>query len=256
MIRGVGWKRDVFDARDWKARMLFGAPLRLPADALDLVRFVDRPNDQGDSSSCVGQAIGKAIHVRLRKLGVFDMEPSCLGIYTTARRIGLANPASKLEDEGCYPRDAMKGINLIGVSKEEAWPFDLARVNAELPFDVLQGAARFSVFSWYRIDAWGASRPSAVAQALSKGYPVVFGMELWEAFFDYREGTITGVVGKDSGGHMMLIVGYRTRFDGKMEFLLLNSWGTTWGEAGYAWLHEDLVANQRASDFNVIQVAA
>lgn len=37
-----------------------------------------------------------------------------------------------------------------------------------------------------------------------------------------------------AGGHAVSLVGYRT-VDGKLQFLLRNSWGT-WAESGYAWI--------------------
>ena len=40
------------------------------------------------------------------------------------------------------------------------------------------------------------------------------------------------------GGHAICIVGYRT--DGR--FIVRNSWGTTWGVAGFGYLHPDYIA--------------
>lgn len=40
-----------------------------------------------------------------------------------------------------------------------------------------------------------------------------------------------------SGGHAMVIAGYRVRPSGTY-FLLHNSWGEAWGDRGYAWVHE------------------
>ena len=42
-------------------------------------------------------------------------------------------------------------------------------------------------------------------------------------------------------GHAMVIAGYATLPHGTY-FLLHNSWGTTWGDGGYAWIHEATVA--------------
>ena len=40
------------------------------------------------------------------------------------------------------------------------------------------------------------------------------------------------------GGHAICIVGYRT--DGR--FIVRNSWGTTWGDKGFGYLHPDYIA--------------
>lgn len=42
---------------------------------------------------------------------------------------------------------------------------------------------------------------------------------------------------RDSGiNHMVDLVGYRKNSSGAWEFLMRNSWGTSWGQAGYGWL--------------------
>lgn len=256
---GTGWARDAADARDRTSAALLGAPANLPPEALGLKELVTRVNDQKTSSSCVGQAIAKAIHVRLRKIkppgAPEPAEPSSLSIYTPARR-RATGPAGPLVDQGCAPRDAMMSIRDVGVAREETWPFDLAAVDVDVPWDELQDASKFLVFEWYRVMADGAHRSDAVAQAVAKGFPVVFGLDLWQGFEDYAGGTLLEVGPDSVGGHMLCIVGYRTRADGKREFLIINSWSDQWGEGGFVWLHEDVIASPRADDFYVIQVAA
>lgn len=44
----------------------------------------------------------------------------------------------------------------------------------------------------------------------------------------------------DRSGHAVVISGYRTTPTGK-QFLIHNSWGTSWGENGYAWVSEKMV---------------
>lgn len=46
--------------------------------------------------------------------------------------------------------------------------------------------------------------------------------------------------GEHSGGHAVVISGYRETPSGK-QFLIHNSWGESWGEKGYAWISEAMV---------------
>jgi hypothetical protein len=54
-----------------------------------------------------------------------------------------------------------------------------------------------------------------------------------------------------SGGHAMSMAGYRVLANGKREFLLHNSWGTSWGDQGYAWVSEKMVQTMMHYAFRV-----
>lgn len=252
---GAGWLPDSPDARDWSASARFGAPRGLPREALTLWDHVRRVRDQGPTSSCVGHAIGSGVDVRIRKLGISFYEPSPIGIYTNARTLARGERDEKLEDVGSFPRLAMKGIRDVGIASEDAVPFDPARVNDELKWSAFQDASRLIVFQWYRVYAVGASRSDEVANALAQGYPVVFGATLDPAFFDSRGATIMQWGAEKRGGHMLCLVGYRTRSDGAREFLVLNSWGEGWGAGGYTWIHEAALGSDRVGDVYALVVS-
>lgn len=247
----LGYLRDKEDARDFSASAKFGAPRNLPSSALGLRDHVRRINDQQASESCTGQAIQKAVDTRLRALGIPNLpEPSALAPYTFGRKVG----GGPLEDVGCYPRDVMSACREMGIPSEAEWPFDMRKVNEEPPWDVMQAATRFLMFRWWRIVASGTFRSDEVANALAQSYPVVFGLDIDQAFMDYAGGTIDKL-GASVGGHMLCIVGYRTRADGRREFLIVNSWGESWGEHGFCWIHEEVICSERASDFYCIEVS-
>lgn len=54
------------------------------------------------------------------------------------------------------------------------------------------------------------------------------------SFSPGRDGRIT-TCGCRSVNHIVTLVGYRTIADGTTEFKIKNSWGTSWGQGGYAW---------------------
>lgn len=252
---GTGWLPDAPDARDFRASARFGAPSGLPREALALADHVRRVRDQGPTSACVGFAITSGVDVRLRKLGVVWPEPSPVCVYTSARRAS-AGKGVKLDDAGSFPRVAMKMIRDLGIASEQAVPFDPSKINDDLKWGAYQDASKLLVFQWFRVYEAGASRSDAVANALAKGYPVVIGAVLDPAFFQSTGETIMAWGPERRGGHMLCVLGYRTRADGSREFLILNSWGTGWGARGFVWLHEDALASERVSDIYALVVAA
>ena len=89
-----------------------------------------------------------------------------------------------------------------------------------------------------------------IKQCLHSGYPVVFGMSVYESF-ESPDTATTGMVQMPStgeqciGGHCMLICGYD---DSKQCFIVRNSWGEGWGIKGYAYIPYAYI-EQYASDF-------
>jgi C1A family cysteine protease len=252
--RRLGYLPDAPDPRDWNARAMLGAVRGLPTEA-SLEEYLGAQRDQGSTESCVGNALATAIEVRLRKLGYLAAaRPSALAIYTYARALRRLSTDTPLADTGCFPRSAMKALREWGVPDELRWPFDVSKVNEELPWDVQQAATAFRVQGWYRIDALGRERVDAICHALAQGYPVVFGMDVDQAFLDAQGPTVLDAPHDPIlGGHMLAIVGYKT-VNSTRTLRIINSWGASWGDRGAFNASEHLVTAPGAGDFYVIQV--
>jgi C1A family cysteine protease len=85
-----------------------------------------------------------------------------------------------------------------------------------------------------------------ITAVLDGGHLVVLGVIITDAF--YRPDALGRVpeVSPDieRGGHAVLAVGHGTEADGTPMLLIRNSWGTTWGLGGYAWLSRGYIARQ------------
>jgi hypothetical protein len=241
---------------DLNATARLGAPRGLPGE-VSLQSFVRRVNNQGQTESCVGQALTKGIDTRLRKMGLNVPEPSAQACYTLAREEETPK-GQPLEDNGSIAGDAFKAMKNLGCPREMVWPLNPAVINERLSWDVLQDASRFLVLDPYRMNEEGASRSDAIANALTQGFPVVFAQQIDNKFFDYTGGTIQLFDPDVAGGHMMCIMGFRPSpgAAGGREFLVINSWGEDWGEGGYCWMHERILADPRSDEFYVVDVAA
>jgi C1A family cysteine protease len=87
---------------------------------------------------------------------------------------------------------------------------------------------------------------------LANGYPFVFGFTVYQSF-ESAAVAQTGIVPMPApgeqvlGGHCVLAVGYD---DNQRRFIVRNSWGPSWGVAGYCTMpYEYLINPNLASDF-------
>lgn len=82
---------------------------------------------------------------------------------------------------------------------------------------------------------------------LSNGYPIVVGMPLYDSFVDMWNNPLAHGVWSsadttdydhNAAGHASCIIGYD---DMKESFKVMNSWGTSGGDAGFYWIKYNLV---------------
>ena len=99
---------------------------------------------------------------------------------------------------------------------------------AELEWDPKGGcvdiAPQIRILS-YKVHFAATARKNAVAAG-----PVIAGMKVHEDFLAYRSGVYRHVVGSFSGLHAVCVVGYN---DAEQYWIVKNSWGLNFGEAGF-----------------------
>lgn len=251
-----GWLPDLPDFRD---KLAFPGKEGVQVAAAALPTRVDlrarhdfTVNDQGYIGSCVAQAVGSAIefaqHTRPNDPAVSDFleedrkfQVSRLFLYYEARRaIGLID-----EDSGCHIRDAMRVAFNIGVPRETGWAYKEDRFAHEPPRHSYKSAPYHKITSYRSV----AVNNDEIRLALSLGAPVVFGVSIFDSFYNDRNGIIQMPRYTDEylGGHAMLIVGYD---DSSRLYTVLNSWGNTWGDDGFCYIPYDYVGNrQLGSDY-------
>ncbi|GKT07291.1 C1 family peptidase [Desulforhabdus sp. TSK] len=86
-----------------------------------------------------------------------------------------------------------------------------------------------AIMSWHWV-TYTTPTVSILKDALFTYGPLVTTMDVYEDFYYYHQGIYSYTSGTYQGGHAVLLVGYD---DSAQCFLVKNSWGTGWGEAGY-----------------------
>lgn len=211
-----------------------GAPAQkaLPPK-VDLRPYLTPVEDQEETSSCVANAVAGAYeYLFKRHRGDAAYDVSRLFIYYNARTV---NSEDDIEDGGSFISDAIEGLKQYGACSEETWPFELDNVNEEPDEDSYDEAAGFLIED----TAVVPTDLNAWKRAIAEGYPIIFGINLYESFDQHRKpGLVPMPSPKESsreshGGHAMLCVGYS---DPDQVFIVRNSWGSGWGDKGYCYI--------------------
>jgi C1A family cysteine protease len=245
-IKRYGWIPDLPDNRDFR----FAAPPVTLPPKVDL-----RPNcppvyDQGQLGSCTANAIGAAHQFEQMKQdakGAFA--PSRLFIYYNERAIeGTVN-----QDAGAMIRDGLKSVAQQGVCPETDWPYVITKFTKKPTPKCYKEAKDNQVTSYQSV----AQTPNQMKSCLALGYPFVLGFSVYESF-ESPSVAKTGMVPmpkkgeKMLGGHAVMVVGYD---DSQSYFIVRNSWGPGWGQAGYFMMPYDYFTNPNlASDFWTIRL--
>lgn len=97
------------------------------------------------------------------------------------------------------------------------------------------------------------SDPNSIATMLASGADVWFAMQIGDSWMSPNPDHTISDWTDDSidGGHAVLFAGYRL-VNGKRQFLVHNSWGTSWGDNGFAWISEAMVTAYLEGAYKVV----
>lgn len=177
--------------------------------------------DQGELGSCTANGIAGCIQFIQP-----SFMPSRLFIYYNERAI----EGDVYTDGGAQIHDGIKTIGTLGACAETEWPYNINEFKIKPPLNCYTDAKKDIIKDYLSIQ-----NLDEIKQCLASGYPVVFGMTVYESFESQKVAT-TGIVPMPKeneqvvGGHCMALVGYD---DVKKVFIDRNSWGNSWGLSGY-----------------------
>jgi hypothetical protein len=202
--------------------------------------------NQGQSPACTAFAASAAID------------------HAIARWLGKAAHVSVMEFWSRYhsPYEGTAISSNLGfaLGVEEDWPFDARIANMLMPCSggekpgtcgyspdpkkvALVGQRQAVLFT--RAHNLPDTKAQTLQLALASGADVVVTMSLPEAFVPKGKPGSRYIPNYTQtpadSGHAMLVSGYANFKDGAY-FLLHNSWGTSWGDGGYAWIHQATLA--------------
>ncbi|WP_421419766.1 C1 family peptidase [Pseudoalteromonas lipolytica] len=227
----------------------------LPAKA-SLMEYAPLVGNQKNSGSCVGWAsaysaasIAWAITVEQAKDHL--NHPGPFSPAFVFNRIKASNDC----EGGSNIESALNDLTYNGTLPLAAFPYSDSQCKRTPTDTEFEQAEQFVIEGYRRLSSVNSTRSLhiAVRRALVKKNPVVIGMIVGPSFMSYKnthntlristeDNELYDRVGRDAmykvdgfGGHAMTVVAYDDNRDGG-AFLIMNSWGSSWGTNGFVWV--------------------
>ncbi len=196
----------------------------------DLRPLFGGARDQGGRPTCVAFAFSDT-HAALRD-NPEEMSAEHLH-YLSVKR----DPSGRFE-EAAVPFFAVQALKQDGQCLEAGWPYLVA-----LPSNLRDYRPPPTATPAYRRNTENCDpKFDQVVDALDNDRPAVLTVLLGQRFYEPKRGIVLpGPNDEDTDYHAVVAVGYGEK-DAERVILIRNSWGTDWGENGYAWLTEPYLA--------------
>lgn len=138
-------------------------------------------------------------------------------------------------NSGAAMQTALDFIKLNGICTYQSMPYSSSNGCSVLPNSTQSlealGHKLVSYAKMYTTDK------SAIKSMISQNHPVIITILADNSFISAKPGFIwKSYSGSGSLAHSIVICGYD---DAKNAYLVMNSWGTGWGDAGYSWIDYD-----------------
>ena len=231
MSYGLGCLKDKEDLRDIPMGLVL-PPVRVP-EKIDYTPAMTPVRNQGNEGTCVAfaSAVGVKEYEDTKEYKKY-IELSPRYLYSLCKK-NDGDP----DEEGTYPRVAMKMLLNYGVSPESYWPYHPHQKDKPK-----SGAAKAA--KTYRITAYARlSGIDEMKRSLLVNGPFLAGIEVFASWFTDRV-TKTGIIPNPKkndelkGGHAICIMGYD---ESKNLFKFKNSWSMQWGDKGYGYIRYEYI---------------
>ena len=222
------------------------SPHSVSALSIDLRNNFTEIRNQGEIGSCLSHALTSVYEYFLKCNGLKSPDLSELFLYYNARALA----GNAMEDCGSNLQASMKSLADYGICSEENWPYKTELLSVRPSDAAYNDAATRKVKVSLNVDL----AEKDIKSALEDGFPVVVSVKVFESFTTGQGGFIpipseNEKQSEQHGHHAMVICGYS---DEAKVFIVRNSWGYDFGDAGYCYMPYSYITNSALTDWAAI----
>jgi C1A family cysteine protease len=208
---------------------------RVPA-VIDLRSKMPPITDQGELGSCTAHATVAPMWRALANAGKTPFTISTLFQYYVERIL----EGTVTSDAGATIADILRAAHHYGICPDYFWPYDISKFR-ELPPTTAFDKAKEERAHVYAPVPLTVKR---VAGCLALGFPIMFGISVYESFENVQhDGKIPmpGSYEELLGGHAIDIVGINSSDKDSggipaQHVVIRNSWNVGWADKGYGYM--------------------
>jgi Papain family cysteine protease/Domain of unknown function (DUF4384) len=213
--------------------------------AFSLKQYCPTPGNQQNQGSCVAWAMSYGARTIMAAVRGNMTDPKDIAAEALSPSF-VFNQI--MQEQSCTNgSEYIKGIAVLyqqGCDQLKNYPYDC---NPQIPDAASkERAAAFKISEAFRLSNENSPllQMMLVKRAITNKKPVLIGVDCYRSFErSNRQKFWTGEQDTLLGGHAMVVVGYDDKVTEGGAFLLLNSWGTKWGEGGFIWVrYKDLMS--------------
>jgi len=237
----------------------------LPASVDHRAEQLEGPmRDQGAVGNCTAVSLSTAMDNAVRRMGRQDVV-SALHVWSNygvpiMGRAGDSNVDKSLAIEQTWPYDPAKACKLVRSGMDSCTTAYGVASGSEAFDPALKAEhtnadanARYKLTAIEQLRAKPAD-PNEIAGVLAAGDDIWISFSVNDQAWMSRalqNAVIPDYEVVDETGHAVVLAGYRTLGNGTKQFLIHNSWSTRWGEGGYGWISEAMVARFTRAAYRV-----
>lgn len=210
--------------------------------------------NQGGIGSCTSRSLA-SLFQELRHRSGFpdDWQPSAMFLHYNARLI--ENNGGKWQD-GCSIAGVINSLMRQGTCHEKLWPYadSQSRARTNPPHEAYVDA----MFHTLDLPSWGDDNPSYAWMGIEREHDGSFILDNWKRCLIEQVPFELGIIIHDNlrlvnntltiptmpvgnvEGHAVSVVGFD---ESRSAFQWRNTWGTRYGDGGYAWMPYEFARN-------------